>query len=136
MIAIHISSISFKDDSSIFFPLFFSSFSITLNLEINLLFDFLRASSADTPKNLARLIKENIASPISSNLLVYIKSNPTHDKLVMDKILLISDDPENNLLIEKKLVSNLEEGHFRIHKLLAGFYFKTEKYKDAYEVHL
>tara|TARA_X000000368_G_scaffold411578_1_gene396662 strand:+ start:4084 stop:6003 length:1920 start_codon:yes stop_codon:yes gene_type:complete len=69
-------------------------------------------------------------------LLVYIKSNPTHDKLVMDKILLISDDPENNLLIEKKLVSNLEEGHFRIHKLLAGFYFKTEKYKDAYEVHL
>jgi len=69
-------------------------------------------------------------------LLVYIKSNPSHDKLVMDKILLISDDPENHLLIEKKLVSNLEEGHFRIHKLLAGFYFKTEKYKDAYDIHL
>lgn len=69
-------------------------------------------------------------------LLVYIKSNPTHDKIVMDKILLISDDPENHLLIEKKLVSNLEEDDYTIHKLLAGFYFKTEKYKDACDIHL
>ena len=34
--------------------------------------------------------------------LIHIKSNPAHEKLVMDKILLISDDPENYLLIEKK----------------------------------
>ena len=69
-------------------------------------------------------------------LLIYIKSNPAHEKLVMDKILLISDDPENHLLIEKKLVSNLEENNFKIHKLLAGFYFKTEKYNDAFNMHL
>ena len=69
-------------------------------------------------------------------LLIYIKSNPAHEKLVMDKILLISDDPENYLLIEKKLVSNLEENDFRINKLLAGFYFKTEKYNDAFNTHL
>ena len=68
-------------------------------------------------------------------LLLYIKSNPAHEKLVMDKILLISDDPENHLLIEKKLVSNLDENNFRIHKLLAGYYFKTEKYKDALNIH-
>ena len=30
-------------------------------------------------------------------LLIHIKSNPAHEKLVMDKILLISDDPENYL---------------------------------------
>ena len=69
-------------------------------------------------------------------LLIYIKSNPSNEKLVMDKILLISDEPENHLLIEKKLFSNLENNNFRIHKLLSGFYFKTGKYKDAYNIHL
>ena len=54
----------------------------------------------------------------------------------MDKILLISDEPENHLLIEKKLFSNLENNNYRIHKLLSGFYFKTGKYKDAYNIHL
>ena len=68
-------------------------------------------------------------------LLLYIKSNPAHEKIVMDKIFLISDDPENHLLIEKKLVSNLDENKFKIHKLLAGYYFKTEKYKDALNIH-
>jgi len=69
-------------------------------------------------------------------LLIYIKSNPSNEKLVMDKILLISDEPENHLLIEKKLFSNLENNNYRIHKLLSGFYFKTGKYKDAYNIHL
>ena len=68
-------------------------------------------------------------------LLLYIKSNPSYDKIVMDKILLISDDPENYLLIEKKLVSNLNENNFQIHSLLAGYYFKTEKYKEALNIH-
>ena len=69
-------------------------------------------------------------------LLIYIKSNPSNEKLVMDKILLISDEPENHSLIEKKLFSNLENNNYRIHKLLSGFYFKTGKYKDAYNIHL
>ena len=69
-------------------------------------------------------------------LLIYIKSNPSNEKLVMDKILLISDEPENHLLIEKKLFSNLENNNYRIHKLLSGFYFKTGKYIDAYNIHL
>ena len=70
-----------------------------------------------------------------NELLLYIKHNPANEKIVMNKILLISDDPQNHLLIEKKLVANLNENNFKIHKLLAGYYFKTEQYKDAINTH-
>ena len=41
-----------------------------------------------------------------NELLLYIKYNPANEKIVMNKILLISDDPQNHLLIEKKLFNN------------------------------
>ena len=47
----------------------------------------------------------------------------------------MSDDPENHLLIEKKLVSSLENNHVIINKLLAGYYFKTSRYIEALSTH-
>jgi len=63
--------------------------------------------------------------------LIYIIEHPQQEKLVTDRVLLMSDDPENHLLIEKKLISSLENDHVIINKLLAGYYFKTSRYNEA-----
>ena len=67
--------------------------------------------------------------------LIYIIEHPQQEKLVTDRVLLMSDDPENHLLIEKKLVSSLENNHVIINKLLAGYYFKTSRYNEALNTH-
>ena len=67
--------------------------------------------------------------------LIYIIEHPHQEKLVTDRVLLMSDDPENHLLIEKKLVSSLENNHVIINKLLAGYYFKTSRYNEALNTH-
>jgi len=67
--------------------------------------------------------------------LIYIIERPHQEKLVTDRVLLMSDDPENHLLIEKKLVSSLENNHVIINKLLAGYYFKTSRYNEALSTH-
>ena len=67
--------------------------------------------------------------------LIYIIEHPQQEKLVTDRVLLMSDDPENHLLIEKKLISSLENNHLIINKLLAGYYFKTSRYNEALNTH-
>ena len=67
--------------------------------------------------------------------LIYIIEHPHQEKLVTDRVLLMSDDPENHLLIEKKLISSLENNHLIINKLLAGYYFKTSRYNEALNTH-
>ena len=67
--------------------------------------------------------------------LIYIIEHPQQEKLVTDRVLLMSDDPENHLLIEKKLISSLENNHLIINKLLAGYYFKTNRYNEALNTH-
>ena len=67
--------------------------------------------------------------------LIYIIEHPQQEKLVTDRVLLMSDDPENHLLIEKKLISSLENNHVIINKLLAGYYFKTSRYNEALNTH-
>ena len=67
--------------------------------------------------------------------LIYIIEHPQQEKLVTDRVLLMSDDPENHLLIEKKLISSLENNHLIINKLLAGYYFKTSRYNEALSTH-
>ena len=67
--------------------------------------------------------------------LIYIIEHPQQEKLVTDRVLLMSDDPENHLLIEKKLISSLENNHVIINKLLAGYYFKTSRYNEALSTH-
>ncbi len=67
--------------------------------------------------------------------LIYIIKHPQQEKLVTDRVLLMSDDPENHLLIEKKLISYLDKNHLIINKLLAGYYFKTSRYIDALNTH-
>ena len=67
--------------------------------------------------------------------LIYIIEHPHQEKLVTDRVLLMSDDPENHLLIEKKLISSLENNHVIINKLLAGYYFKTSRYNEALSTH-
>jgi len=67
--------------------------------------------------------------------LIYIIEHPQQEKLVTDRVLLMSDDPENHLLIEKKLISSLDKNHLIINKLLAGYYFKTSRYNEALNTH-
>ena len=67
--------------------------------------------------------------------LIYIIEHPQQEKLVTDRVLLMSDDPDNHLLIEKKLISSLENNHLIINKLLAGYYFKTSRYNEALNTH-
>ena len=67
--------------------------------------------------------------------LIYIIEHPQQEKLVTDRVLLMSDDPENHLLIEKKLISSLQNNHLIINKLLAGYYFKTSRYNEALNTH-
>ena len=67
--------------------------------------------------------------------LIYIIEHPQQEKLVTDRVLLMSDDPENHLLIEKKLISSLDNNHLIINKLLAGYYFKTSRYNEALSTH-
>ena len=67
--------------------------------------------------------------------LIYIIEHPQQEKLVTDRVLLMSDDPENHLLIEKKLVSSLENNQVIINKLLAGYYFKPSRYIEALSTH-
>ena len=67
--------------------------------------------------------------------LIYIIEHPQQEKLVTDRVLLMSDDPENHLLIEKKLISSLDNNHLIINKLLAGYYFKTSRYNEALNTH-
>ncbi|NOZ04358.1 MAG: tetratricopeptide repeat protein [FCB group bacterium] len=67
--------------------------------------------------------------------LLYVTYNPRHKKLVTNKILMMSDEPENHSLIEQRLLENIPRNEPLLREILAAFYFKTGRYQDALAQH-
>ncbi len=66
-----------------------------------------------------------------NHLLVH----PKQQKYVTDRILLLSDKPENHSFIESKLQARLLDNDILIRTILAGFYFKIEDFEQSIVQH-
>jgi tetratricopeptide (TPR) repeat protein len=67
--------------------------------------------------------------------LNYVLAKPNQKKAVINKILLLSDEPENYRLIQDRLLANLDRDEPLIREILAAFYFKTGRYAAALDQH-
>ncbi len=67
--------------------------------------------------------------------LLYVTNNPRQKKLVTNKILMMSDEPENHSLIEQRLLENIPRNEPLLREILAAFYFKTGRYREALAQH-
>ncbi|MFH1851367.1 MAG: tetratricopeptide repeat protein [Candidatus Neomarinimicrobiota bacterium] len=67
--------------------------------------------------------------------LNHLLTQPRQLKYVTDRILLLSDEPENQTVIENRLLTRLPEDELLVRQVLAGFYFKIRRFDDAVEQH-
>lgn len=65
----------------------------------------------------------------------HLLARPRQQKYVTDRILLLSDNPENLAQIEAVLLRRVAENEALIQKIIAGFYFKIQRYGAALEQH-
>ncbi|MFQ6612951.1 MAG: tetratricopeptide repeat protein [Fidelibacterota bacterium] len=79
-------------------------------------------------------VRQTYKPALNEYLLVAI-NQPHKLRLVMDRILAMSDDPATTDLIDSTLHRASDTNPKIAHLLLAGFYFKTGSFKQALEEH-
>lgn len=76
--------------------------------------------------------RQNIAEA-SKHYLLYLEANPQQQKLVLDKITILTADDEYIPLIENQLLTFTAENPVKGHDLLASFYFMIGKFEESYQ---
>lgn len=68
--------------------------------------------------------------------LTFAQHNPRQHKVIMDKLLIISDDQETLPIIEKQLLINKDISADFSRSFLAAFYFKVGRYEESLQQQL
>lgn len=65
----------------------------------------------------------------------YAVAHPNKQRIVIDRILRMSDSPDSHVFIESTLKQFAHQNTPLIRTMLSAFYFKIRQYKDAYSEH-
>ena len=68
--------------------------------------------------------------------LIFAKYNPRQQKMILDKILIFSDEEESIPIIENHLLKSRGEAPENIHYFLSALYFKVGKYDESLQQQL
>ena len=66
-----------------------------------------------------------------SEYLIFAQYNPHQDKIILDKILIISDDKETIPIIENHLFKKIDASPNISHSFLSALYFKVGRYDES-----
>ncbi len=112
---------------------------LSLNTEIDSVAQRAR-QRFDDPSFLALELANYFATRGSVNRAVdeyinHLLVHPQQMKYVTDRILLLSDKPENQPFIEEQLQARLLDNDILVRLVLADFYFKSEHYDQCLQQH-